>query len=270
MAEKPTGATVSPRVQALIDTLREDGVTAGRKRAEEIVKEAQRRADEILKQAEADSHARIEAARKEAQSLKNAAEEALRVAARDTVLQMKGQLMRAFSDSVRRLVAAEMDGTEMLRRMILEVCGRARDDAGLTADTEIEVLLPRDIVPLEELRRDPEELQEGALTKFVLSETGKMMGEGITLGVHEEGHGIKVVAHGGDVEITLSPDGLMIEVRACPAVTHMRVQGYPVARLWVETTRTVNEALCEGTALQAELLEYDDETGRSVQRFSAR
>jgi hypothetical protein len=75
---------------------------------------------------------------------------------------------------------------------------------------------------------------------------------------------------GGDVEVTLSPDELRIDVPACPAVTHMRAKGYPVARLWVETTRTVNEALCEGTAFQAELLEYDEETGRSVQRFSAR
>jgi len=204
MADKGTGATVSPRVQALIDSLREQGVAAGKSRAEEIVRKAQQQADDILKKAETEAHARLEKARKDSDSLKEAADEALRVAARDTVLQMKGQLMQAFSDSVRRLVAAEMDGTEMLRQMILEVCGRARADAGLEDVADLEVLLPRDIVPLEELRRKPEELQEGALTKFVLSETGKMIGQGITLGQHEDGRGIKVIAHGGDVEITLT------------------------------------------------------------------
>jgi V/A-type H+-transporting ATPase subunit E len=204
MADKDTGAAVSPRVQAVIDSLREQGVAAGRARAEEIVKEAQQEADKILKKAEKDTKAKVDKARKEADSLKAAAEEAMRVAARDTVLQMKGQLMEAFSDSVRRLVAAEMDSKEMLRQMILEVCGRARADAGLRDEDAVEVLLPRDIVPLEELRRDPEELQEGALTKFVLSETGKMIGQGITLGAHEEGQGIKVIAHGGDVEVTLT------------------------------------------------------------------
>lgn len=65
----------------------------------------------------------------------------------------------------------------------------------------------------------------------------------------------------------LSEDELVIRVPACPAVAHMRAHGYPVARLFHETTRTVNEALCEGTPFAAELAEYDPETGRSVQRF---
>lgn len=75
---------------------------------------------------------------------------------------------------------------------------------------------------------------------------------------------------GGEVEIALAADELLIRVAACPAVTHMRAQGYPVARLWVETTRTVNESLVEGTAFGAELVEYDAQTGRSVQRFYRR
>lgn len=75
---------------------------------------------------------------------------------------------------------------------------------------------------------------------------------------------------GGGVQIACSDDELMIKVSACPAVRHMREHGYKVARLFVETTRTVNEALCEGTPFVAELLEYDDETGRNVQRFTRR
>jgi hypothetical protein len=50
----------------------------------------------------------------------------------------------------------------------------------------------------------------------------------------------------------------------------MRKQGYTVARLYKEVTQTVNEAICDGTAFRYELLEYDEETGRSVQRFSRR
>ena len=75
---------------------------------------------------------------------------------------------------------------------------------------------------------------------------------------------------GGDVEITLSDGELVIRVSTCPAVTHMRQQDYPVARMFYETTKTVNEALVEGTDFAAELVEYDDETGRSVQRFYRR
>jgi len=75
---------------------------------------------------------------------------------------------------------------------------------------------------------------------------------------------------GGDVQLECGPDELLVRVAACPAVQHMRVQGYPVARLFHETTRTVDEALCEGTPYAAELTEYDPETGRSVQRFFRR
>ena len=50
----------------------------------------------------------------------------------------------------------------------------------------------------------------------------------------------------------------------------MRQNGYSVARLFSETTRTINEAICEGTPFAAELLEYDQETGRSLVRFYKR
>ena len=75
---------------------------------------------------------------------------------------------------------------------------------------------------------------------------------------------------GGEVEFALSADELVIRVAACPAVTHMRRQGYPVARSFLETTRTVNEALCEDSPFAAELVAYAPETGRSVQRFYRR
>ena len=71
----------------------------------------------------------------------------------------------------------------------------------------------------------------------------------------------------GEVRFDLSEDELRIEVNACPAVTHMRKQKYTVARLFRETTETVNQAICHETPFAAELIEYDDETGRSVQRF---
>lgn len=75
---------------------------------------------------------------------------------------------------------------------------------------------------------------------------------------------------GGTVRFDLSENELQIEVDACPAVGHMRRQGYPVARLYRETTDTVNRAVCDGTPFAAELVEYEEQTGRSVQRFYRR
>ena len=39
-------------------------------------------------------------------------------------------------------------------------------------------------------------------------------------------------------------------------------------QMFHETKRTINEALCEGSPYSAELLEYEPQSGRSVQRFS--
>jgi hypothetical protein len=77
-------------------------------------------------------------------------------------------------------------------------------------------------------------------------------------------------AEGGRIRATLSRDELILEVEACPAVAHMRAHGYAVARLFSETTRTVHEALCEGTPFAAQVLQYDERTGRSVTRFYRR
>ena len=75
---------------------------------------------------------------------------------------------------------------------------------------------------------------------------------------------------GGEVEFEMSETQFTIRVAACPAVMHIRKLGNPVAPLFYETTRTVNETLCEGTPFAFELTEYEPETGRSVQHFYRR
>ena len=74
----------------------------------------------------------------------------------------------------------------------------------------------------------------------------------------------------GEIEFSKNEEELLLRVRESPAVKHLRAQGYPVATLFHETVKTVNEALCEGTCWATELVEYDEQTGRSVQRFYRR
>jgi len=73
-----------------------------------------------------------------------------------------------------------------------------------------------------------------------------------------------------DVVLRGSDEELWVEVAACPAVTHIRSSGYPVARLFAETLRSVYKAVCDGTPYAFELIEYDDATGRSIMRFRRR
>lgn len=75
---------------------------------------------------------------------------------------------------------------------------------------------------------------------------------------------------GGEIEISLSADELVLVVIACPVVSYLRGNGYHVPAHFIETERSLNAALCEDTAFSYELMEYDRDTGRSVQRFRRR
>jgi len=72
---------------------------------------------------------------------------------------------------------------------------------------------------------------------------------------------------GGGVRFHRTAVELVIYVDSCPAIRHMRERGMPVADLFFETTRTVNEGLCEGTDIEAELVSCACPEGRCIQRF---
>ena len=92
-------------LESLIARLRDEGVTAGRSEAERLVADAQARAHRILEKAEAESKTMVDAARRESEALRRAGEEALRVAARDAVLDLKDQLERRFAADVGKTVS---------------------------------------------------------------------------------------------------------------------------------------------------------------------
>lgn len=73
---------------------------------------------------------------------------------------------------------------------------------------------------------------------------------------------------GAKFRMKCSPDELVLTVDACPAVAHIRKMGLPVSHHFAETTRAVNAAICKGTGYEFELLEYDRESGKRVERYS--
>lgn len=212
MADTPTdkqASLASSGVEALIERLREEGVATGRAAAEEIEAEARRHAAQIVQEAQVRAEQLVMEARKESRALQQGGEEALRVAMRDTVLHLKGQLMEHFSAEVRRLIAVAMDQEEFLKQLILEVAGRAREQAGVDAGQPVKVLLPRALVGLEELRRNPLELREGSLSHFVLSVAGNVLVGGVTFGVADDAaRGIRLRLEDKNVEIELTDEAV--------------------------------------------------------------
>jgi V/A-type H+-transporting ATPase subunit E len=139
--------------------------------------------------------------------LQTGGEEALRIAMRDTVLRLKVELSERFGAEVRRLIAVAMDQESFLKQLILEVAGRAREEAGVDAGEAVQIQLPRALVGLEDLRRNPLELREGSLSHFVLSLAGNVLAEGVTFGVAgDEARGICLYLKDKDVTIDLTDE----------------------------------------------------------------
>ena len=196
-------------VDALIAKLRDEGVSAGRGEADKIIAEARAEAKRIIDKASAEAKQHLTAARKEGDAYQAAGEEAVKTAMRDTVLDMKARLMQRFSADVRRLTSEELGEQETLKQMILELVGRVRADASLDKAEEVEVILPEKAAGLEELRKNPAELQKGAATKYVLGLTDEMLREGVTFSASEDvKSGIRIRIVKGEITLELTDEAI--------------------------------------------------------------
>lgn len=198
-----SAAAVSSGVETLIERLRNEGVQAGRDEAEAILSEARAEARRILEDAKDKALKLRETAKKEASAYRNAGEEALKTAARDAVIALKTELSAQFAEDVQRLVSKNLIDEELLKRMILEVAGRA--SAGVDKGEALTVLLPSEIIGLDELRNDPDKLAGGPLTDLALGVTGDLLREGVRFGADESGEpGLRVRIEKDDIVIDLT------------------------------------------------------------------
>lgn len=195
-------------VKALIDRLRNEGVSAGRSEADQIVAEAQTRANDLVAKAEAKAKHMVDEAQKETEALKSAANDALEVAARDTMLNLRAQIASRLDDEVTRLLSEATADPEMLKQMIIEVAGRARRGANVDAEKKVEVILPETVIGVEELRQKPEELKEGTLTHFVLAAAGNVLRKGVEFSSAPGFGGIKLRLVESNVEIDLTDQAI--------------------------------------------------------------
>jgi len=208
-AKAKTAEVTASGVEELIHRLRHDGVEAGREEAERVVKEAENRANWLVEQAKAEAEELVADARKETERFQASAEEALQVAARDAVLQMKDQLTQQFSDEIGRLVSGELEQADVLERLILELAGQVRENAGLDEEARVEILLPKGAMDLADLRDQPDELRNGELSHLVNDVAGNMLREGVTLTPSSRVRdGIRIRLVDQRIEIDLSSEAI--------------------------------------------------------------
>ncbi|WP_422374120.1 hypothetical protein [Roseibium sp.] len=195
-------------VQALIERLKSEGVTAGQAEGEEILAKARAKADDILAEAQSKADAMLANARAEAAREKAATEDGLKVAARDLVLSMRNELGDRIQQEAGRLVATTLADEAFLQKLILAMAANAKDNASVNDAEPMEVVLPEKVVTFEELKQSPEAVEPGTLTHFVIALAGQALRDGVTFSTAPGFDGIKIKLTDRNVSIDLTEEAI--------------------------------------------------------------
>jgi V/A-type H+-transporting ATPase subunit E len=186
-------------VQELIARIRDDGVDAGRKKADEIIAEARREAARLLAQAQSEADKTQRRASEEIESFRHAALEALKLAARDTRLQLEAGLIAAFESHVKRLVESVTYEGSYLRGLIMVLAGQVAEQ--YPRDQKLEILVSDLLLGREE---ENEQLDQ-IMREGVLGISDSMLREGVEIIPSSEvSGGVRVRVVGENLEFDLS------------------------------------------------------------------
>jgi V/A-type H+-transporting ATPase subunit E len=166
--------TTNTGVQDLIDRIRDQGVRAAQEKADTIVREAEARAAELLAEARTEAARMREEATKDIEAEKTACLEAVRLSARDAVLQLKSQLSSSFEVFVKRLVTSATLDKNLIKDLVLVLAGHAVDD--LIRNKDIQILVSQAILS----GTSSEALREHG-KNIILALSSDMLREGVEL-----------------------------------------------------------------------------------------
>lgn len=200
MTEQRTNT--SSGVQELITRIRDQGVQAGRQEADELVADARREATRMVEDAKKTAAALRDEAAAEIEAEKAAALEALKLAARDTGLELQAAVVRQFEQKVTRLVSGfTMDG-EFLQTLVLVLAGRSVDQ--YIQDKDIKLLVNKFVLG----DGDDPELEERA-GRATLTIASDMLREGVELvPAGDVQGGVRVQVVDENLEIDLTSDAV--------------------------------------------------------------
>ena len=196
---------VSAGVEALIDRLRDEGVEAGAAEAARIVDEAKAKAKRMLDDARAEVERCRAEALQEAQRERDSARAALRLAVRDTALEMKSQISARLAAQIRRLIGVEMRDPEFIRKLILAVASQAAES--VPTDQPVEIRLAEALFTERATEDEPE--MDAWLQQNLLGVSADLLREGVTLHLAgDDRSGIRIRLGEQDAEIDLSSESV--------------------------------------------------------------
>lgn len=196
MAEQ--SSITSSGVQELIDRIREQAVRAGQEEAERILAEAREGAARMITAAEAEIEAKQSKAEARLKADEDASIASLKVAARDTALELRSAVESAFQRQVERLVSNVTQDGQFLKALVLVLGGRAADE--YIGNKDIQVFASHFAFD-----EDPEPEVEERVREATLAISSEMLREGIELVPSEDINGgvrVRVVEDNLEIDLT--------------------------------------------------------------------
>lgn len=192
-------------VQELIDKLKNQGVNAGERQAEQIIKEANNKASRILTQAQAEADKLLSETRHTIDVERKSSHEAIKTAFRDTELALRSKVRDAFSAHLRRLVSIELEDKNFIKQLVLAIASVKTVE--IDQASHVEVLLPSKIFESDENGTHLSNEGKKSMHHLVLGITDGMLREGIELkSATDVKGGIKVRLTGKDIQLDLTDE----------------------------------------------------------------
>jgi V/A-type H+-transporting ATPase subunit E len=134
----------SNSVQHLVDRIRDQGVEAANKQATNILRDAESKAAAMIAEARTEVAALREQARLDIEARHAAGLEALKLSARDVMLQLKTTVTSGFEVFVQRLVTSATSDEEFIKTIVLVLAGHVERE--LIGDKEIQIMISESIL----------------------------------------------------------------------------------------------------------------------------
>jgi V/A-type H+-transporting ATPase subunit E len=126
-------------VQNLVDRIRDQGILAANEKASKILRDAEAKSAKMLADAKQEVDRLRETTRIEIEANHAAALEALKLSARDAMLQLKAKVSSEFEVFVQRLVTSATRDEEFIKTIVLVLAGHVQEE--LIGDKEIQILI---------------------------------------------------------------------------------------------------------------------------------
>jgi V/A-type H+/Na+-transporting ATPase subunit E len=161
-------------VQNLVDRIRDQGILAANEKASKILRDAEAKSAKMLADAKLEVERLRENAHIEIESNHAAALEALKLSARDAMLQLKAKVSSEFEVFVQKLVTSATRDEEFIKTIVLVLAGKIQEE--LIGDKEIQILISESI-----LTGKPNEKLGERGKQTILELSSEMLREGVEL-----------------------------------------------------------------------------------------